>query len=65
MVSGSTVLGTPPRQNYNARHGILLDMVGGKKMQLFYYEGYSSETARSEMKRFGKRHMSWSWQVFC
>ncbi len=32
---------TPHVQNYNARYGILLDMVGGKDAT-FYYEGYSA-----------------------
>ena len=45
---------TPHVQNYNARYGILLDMVGGKDAT-FYYEGYSSETARSEMKKIWKK----------
>lgn len=49
---------TPHVQNYNARYGILLDMVGGKDAT-FYYEGYSARTARSEMKKIWKRHMSW------
>lgn len=45
---------TPHVQNYNARFGILLDMVGGKGAT-FYYEGYSSRTARSEMKKIWKK----------
>ena len=44
----------PHVQGYNARFGILLDMVGGKDAT-FYYEGYSSETARSEMKKIWKK----------
>ena len=45
---------TPHVQNYNARYGILLDMVGGKDAT-FYYEGYSARTARSEMKKIWKK----------
>lgn len=45
---------TPHVSGYNARYGILLDMVGGKDAT-FYYEGYSSETARSEMKKIWKK----------
>lgn len=41
---------TPHLENYNARYGILLDMVGGKDAT-FFYEGYSARTARSEMKK--------------
>ena len=41
---------TPHVEGYNARYGILLDMVGGKDAT-FYYEGYSARTARSEMKK--------------
>ena len=35
---------------YNARYGILLDMVGGKNAT-FYYEPYSARTANSVMKK--------------
>ncbi len=45
---------TPHVQGYNARYGILLDMVGGKDAT-FYYEGYSSRTARSQMKKIWKK----------
>ena len=45
---------TPHVQNYNARYGILLDMVGGKDAT-FYYEGFSARTARSEMKKIWKK----------
>ena len=45
---------TPHVQNYNARYGTLLDMVGGKDAT-FYYEGYSARTARSEMKKIWKK----------
>lgn len=45
---------TPHVQGYNARYGILLDMVGGKDAT-FYYEGYTSRTARSEMKKIWKK----------
>ncbi len=41
---------TPHVQGYNARFGILLDMVGGKDAT-FYYEGYSMRHARSEVKK--------------
>lgn len=41
---------TPHVQGYNARYGILLDMVGGKDAT-FYYEGYSYRNARSEVKK--------------
>ena len=40
---------TPHVSNYFARFGILLDMVGAKG-STFYYEGYSSRTAGSQMK---------------
>lgn len=50
---------TPHVQNYNARYGILLDMVGSKDAT-FYYEGYSSNGTFRNEKRFGKRHMSWA-----
>ena len=40
-------------QGYNARYGILLDMVGGKNAT-FYYEGYSQRTAGKEMKKIWK-----------
>lgn len=45
---------TPHVQGYNARYGILLDMVGGKDVT-FYYEGYSARTARSQMKKIWKK----------
>lgn len=46
----------PHVRGYNARYGILLDMVGGKG-SAFYYEGYSSRNARSEMKKiWNKAH---------
>ncbi len=44
----------PHVQGYNARYGILLDMVGGEGGS-FYYEGYSDRTARSEMRRIWKK----------
>jgi len=37
-------------EGYNARYGILLDMVGGKDAT-FYYETYSASTANSAMKK--------------
>lgn len=41
---------------YNARYGILLDMVGGKN-SAFYYEKYSSRTANGPMKKiWNKAH---------
>ncbi len=43
----------PHVQGYNARYGILLDMVGGERAT-FYYEGYSDRTARSEMRKIWK-----------
>lgn len=45
---------TPHVQGYNARYGILLDMVGGKNAT-FYYEGYSARTASSPMKKIWKK----------
>ena len=55
---------TPHVQNYNARYGILLDMVGGKDAT-FYYEGYSARTARSEMKKIWKKAHELDMQIFC
>ncbi len=43
----------PHTPNYNARYGILLDMVGGKNAT-FFYEGYSQRTAASAMKKIWK-----------
>ena len=40
-------------QGYNARYGILLDMVGGKNAT-FYYERYSQRTANKQMKKIWK-----------
>jgi hypothetical protein len=45
---------TPHVEGYNARYGILLDMVGGEGAT-FYYEGYSSRTANAPMKRIWKK----------
>lgn len=45
---------TPHVAGYNARYGILLDMVGAKE-STFYYEGYSARTANSPMKRIWKK----------
>ena len=45
---------TPHVSNYFARYGILLDMVGAKG-STFYYEGYSSRTAGSQMKKIWKK----------
>ncbi len=45
---------TPHVQGYNARYGILLDMVGAKG-STFFYEGYSNRTARSQMKKIWKK----------
>lgn len=45
---------TPHVKDYNARYGILLDMVGGKG-STFYYEGYSAATAHSQMKKIWKK----------
>ncbi|MGL4520044.1 MAG: M20 family metallopeptidase [Phocaeicola sp.] len=45
---------TPHVAGYNARYGILLDMVGAKG-STFYYEGYSARTANSPMKRIWKK----------
>lgn len=45
---------TPHVSGYNARYGILLDMVGGKGAT-FHYEPYSARTARSEMKKIWKK----------
>jgi hypothetical protein len=45
---------TPHVSNYFARFGILLDMVGAKG-STFYYEGYSSRTAGSQMKKIWKK----------
>ncbi|MGL5937122.1 MAG: M20 family metallopeptidase [Phocaeicola sp.] len=45
---------TPHVAGYNARFGILLDMVGAKE-STFYYEGYSARTANSPMKRIWER----------
>ena len=44
----------PHVQNYNARFGILLDMVGGKEAT-FYYEGYSARNAHKQMKKIWKK----------
>lgn len=44
----------PHTPNYNARYGILLDMVGGKNAT-FFYEGYSQRTANSAMKKIWKQ----------
>jgi Zn-dependent M28 family amino/carboxypeptidase len=43
----------PHVSGYNARFGILLDMVGGKNAE-FYYEGYSQEYASSVNKKVWK-----------
>jgi Zn-dependent M28 family amino/carboxypeptidase len=45
---------TPHVDGYNARYGILLDMVGGEGAT-FYYEGYSARTASAPMKRIWKK----------
>lgn len=48
---GSQYWGRIPHvPDYKARFGILLDMVGGKNAT-FYYEGYSSRTAKEAMKK--------------
>ena len=44
----------PHVQNYNARFGILLDMVGGKGAT-FYREGYSNQFAKSVVKKVWKK----------
>ena len=44
----------PHITDYNARFGILLDMVGDKDAQ-FYYEGYSNEFAKSINKKVWKK----------
>ncbi|WP_321478649.1 M28 family peptidase [uncultured Bacteroides sp.] len=44
----------PHVQNYNARFGILLDMVGGKNAT-FYKEGYSLKYAKSVVKKVWKK----------
>lgn len=51
---GSQLWGRRPHvANYNARYGILLDMVGGKDAT-FYYEGFSKERASGYMKKIWK-----------
>lgn len=45
---------TPHVEGYNARYGILLDMVGAKG-STFFYERYSDSTARSEMNKIWKK----------
>lgn len=44
----------PHVQNYNARFGILLDMVGGKGAT-FYREGFSNKYAKSIVKKVWKK----------
>lgn len=47
---------TPHTEDYNARFGILLDMVGGKDAT-FYYEGFSKEYAPSILQKvWNKAH---------
>lgn len=53
----------PHVENYNARFGILLDMVGGKDAT-FYREGYSEEYARSVNKKVWKKAKELGYSAF-
>ena len=54
-MSWHTVLGEEPTcRGYNARFGILLDMVGGKNAT-FYKEGYSEKYAKDVNDKVWKK----------
>lgn len=61
---GSQYWATHPHvANYNARYGILLDMVGGQNAT-FFYEGYSARTANSQMKKIWKTAAALGYEKF-
>ena len=54
---GSQYWGRVPHvQGYNARYGILLDMVGGRGAT-FYREGFSQRTAPTQVKKIWDTHL--------
>ncbi|MDR3119030.1 MAG: M28 family peptidase [Mediterranea sp.] len=53
----------PHVEGYNARFGILLDMVGGKNA-VFYREGYSEEYARSINKKVWRKAKELGYTAF-